>query len=65
MIGGFGMLHKEELHYSLSSPDTVNPLIFGSFVLAGLLYSINNLYSMFTIQNLLICCFDRGILGHL
>lgn len=65
MMGSWGMLHKEELHYSLSSPDTVNPLMFRSFVLVQLLYSISNLYSVFMIHNLLICCFDRGILGHL
>ena len=58
MLGGWGTLHKEELHYSLSLPDTGNRLIFGIFVLAHLLYSISNLYSLFMIQNLLICCFD-------
>jgi hypothetical protein len=57
-MGGWGTLHKEELRYSLSSSDTVNPLVFGSFVLAQLLYSISNLYSVFMIQNLLFCCFD-------
>jgi hypothetical protein len=25
VMGGWGALHKEELHYSLSSPDTVKP----------------------------------------
>jgi len=59
------MLHKVKLHYPLSSADTVNPLIFGNFVLAQLLYSISKFYSVFTIQNLLICCFGRVMLGHL
>jgi hypothetical protein len=65
VAGGWGILHKVMLHYPLSSPDTVNPLIFGSFVLAQFLYSISNFYSVFTIQILLICCLDRVILDHL
>ena len=49
------MLHKEELHNSLSSPDTANLLIIVSFVLAQLLCSISNLYSIGSVSSPFVC----------